>query len=85
MTGWQMLDNNADTKAIAAFSASLCQLHSSGLIWLYTGTPMTGWKRLDPDKAVALEVGVGQNLAAPSNIPGGIYGLQSDGTILEWG
>jgi len=86
LTGWQMLDNNADTKAIAAFNASLCQLHSSGLIWFYAGTPLTGWDPLGANEsAVVLEMGVGQPLAAPSNVPSGFYALKSDGTILEWG
>jgi len=25
----------------------LCQLHNDGTIWLYTGTPMTGWQQID--------------------------------------
>jgi hypothetical protein len=80
------LDNNPATAAIAAFTTSLCQLHQSGLVWVYTGTPLTGWNQLGPNESArALEVGVGQNLAAPSNVPSGIYTLTPDNTILEWG
>jgi hypothetical protein len=86
LTGWQELDNNPATTAIAAFDSSLCQLHQSGLVWIFTGTPHTGWNQLGPNESAhVLEVGVGQNLAAPSNVPSGIYVLTPDNTILEWG
>jgi peptidyl-Asp metalloendopeptidase len=50
--GWQRLDNNPSTTAIAANRAALYQLHSDGRIWRYTGTPCTGnycpgWQLLD--------------------------------------
>jgi peptidyl-Asp metalloendopeptidase len=39
--GWELLDNNPATVAIAVDgSGNLYQLHSSGLIWRYTGVPL---------------------------------------------
>ena len=54
--GWQRLDNNPKTVAIAAAGThhhqSLYQLHNDGWIWRYAGTPCSGdscpgWQRLD--------------------------------------
>ena len=54
--GWQRLDNNPKTVAIAAAGThhhqSLYQLQNDGWIWRYTGTPCSGdscpgWQRLD--------------------------------------
>jgi hypothetical protein len=65
--GWQLLDNNSATVAIAADGNNLYQLHRSGLIWKYTGTPCAGdscpgWQLLDNNSAtVAIAVG-GNNL-----------------------
>jgi hypothetical protein len=39
-TAWQELDNNAATVAIVASGNALYQLHNTGLIWRYTGTPL---------------------------------------------
>ena len=47
LTGWQMLDNNPDTTAIAASGNHLYQRHKNGRITGYTGIPLTGWKLID--------------------------------------
>ena len=54
--GWQMLDNNTATKAIAADGTRLYQLHNNGKIWRFTGTPCTGnscpgWQMIDNNSA----------------------------------
>jgi uncharacterized OB-fold protein len=52
VTGWQMLDENPATIAIATNDLDeLYQLHNSGKIWKYTGTPVTGWQMLDENPA----------------------------------
>jgi hypothetical protein len=50
--GWQMLDNNPNTSAIAAAGRQLFQLHRDGKIWRHTGAPCSGascpgWQMLD--------------------------------------
>src|ERR1051325_1208729 len=40
--GWQMLDNNQDTKMIVAGDGQLYQMHKTGKIWRYTNTPCNG-------------------------------------------
>lgn len=45
--GWQQLDDNRLTTSITAGGAALYQLHSSGELFRYTGTPMVGWTKLD--------------------------------------
>jgi hypothetical protein len=50
--GWQRLDNNLKTVAIAAGGSALYQLHDDGMVWRHTGTPCSGnscpgWQRLD--------------------------------------
>lgn len=50
--GWQELDNNSRTIAIAGGGRQLFQLHKDGSIWRYTGTPCAGtscpgWEMLD--------------------------------------
>jgi hypothetical protein len=47
LIGWQLLDDNPRTVAIAAVIASLYQLHNDGSIWAYAGTPLAGWTMLD--------------------------------------
>jgi V8-like Glu-specific endopeptidase len=55
--GWQELDDNPATLSIAAgaplgpLGPSLYQLHSTGAIWRYNGTPMVGWELLDTNSA----------------------------------
>jgi hypothetical protein len=64
--GWQLLDNNPSTKAIAADGGALYQMHNDGKIWRYTGTPCSGsscpgWQLLDNNpstKAIAARVHV---------------------------
>ncbi|KAF4456706.1 peptidase m12 [Fusarium austroafricanum] len=48
---WQLIDNNAQTASIAVDGADIYQLHKSGLIWKFTGTPITGWQILDNNSA----------------------------------
>ena len=54
--GWQMLDDNTAAVMIAADSTNLYQLHNTGKIWRYTGTPCSGsscpgWQMLDDNTA----------------------------------
>jgi hypothetical protein len=55
--GWQELDDNPATVSLAAgaqytfVKPSLYQLHSTGAVWRYTGTPMVGWELLDTNPA----------------------------------
>ena len=51
LTGWQMLDNNAATKMIAAGTGSFYQIHNTGAIWKYVGPPLTEWQQLDGNAA----------------------------------
>lgn len=45
--GWEMLDNNNRTKQIVVDGDNLYQIHDTGHIYQFTGTPMTGWRELD--------------------------------------
>ncbi len=62
----EMLDNNPATKAIVADGDRLYQLHSSGKIWRFTGTPCSGnscpgWQMLDNNPATtAISAGDGR-------------------------
>ncbi|WP_280187110.1 MULTISPECIES: hypothetical protein [Nocardia] len=58
---WQLLDNNPATVALAADGANLYQLHTTGWIFKYTGTPMTGWQVLDKNPATKNIVAAGGN------------------------
>ena len=55
--GWQEVDDNPATLSIAAGASfgplgpTLYQLHSTGALWRYTGTPMVGWELLDTNSA----------------------------------
>ncbi len=74
--GWQELDNNSKTTAIASSGGNLYQLHEDGWIWKYTGTPCTldscpGWQRLDRNSQTVALAADGSNL----------YQLHSDGKI----
>jgi hypothetical protein len=71
LTGWQMLDNNPQTRGIAASGNQLYQLHGDGTIWIYTGTPLTGWQMLDNNPQT-------RGIAASGNQ---LYQLHGDGTI----
>ena len=48
---WQLLDNNPASVDIIADGNNLYQLHNSGLIWKYTGTPLAGRELLDNNPA----------------------------------
>jgi hypothetical protein len=81
--GWQRLDNNPKTIAIAATGShhfqALYQLHNDGWIWRYTDAPCEGdfcpgWQRLDNNsKTIAI--------AADGNQ---LYQLHNDGWIWRY-
>lgn len=76
--GWQMLDNNSNTVAIAA-AYYLYEMHSDGTIWEYTGTPCSGgscpgWQMLG-NNANALV------MAAGGQVP---YELDTNGEIWQY-
>lgn len=60
--GWELIDNNAASTAIAASGNELYQLHDSGRIWKYVGPPLTGWQTLDNNPATQQIVASGGNL-----------------------
>ena len=70
---WEQLDGNAATVALAAGGA-LHQLHTTGAIWRYTGTPMTGWQQLDNNPAAKAITADGGNL----------YQLHTTGAIWRY-
>lgn len=75
--GWQILDNNGKSAAIAAGGSGLYQLHTDGAIWRYTGTPCSGsscpgWTRLDNNPATK---------AIAAGDAGRLYQLHNDGRI----
>lgn len=52
MANWRMLDGNpATVKIVTAADGALYQLHNTGKIWRYIGTPLTGWELLDQNPA----------------------------------
>jgi hypothetical protein len=74
MTGWQKLDGNPGTVAVAsaADGGQLYQLHADHSLWQFTGTAMTGWQRLDANphtKAIAAANGT-------------VYQLHDDGSLF---
>ena len=74
--GWQMIDNNPATQAIAAGDGLLFQLHADGRIWRSTGQPCQGescpgWEMLDNNPATrAIAAGAGH-----------LYQLHTDGRV----
>ncbi len=58
---WELLDNNPVSIDIVAEGNELYQLHNSGAIWKYTGTPLTGWEQLDNNPATK-QIAAGGNL-----------------------
>lgn len=52
----------------------LCQLHTNGSIWQYTGPPMSGWMAIDNNPLTS-------TIAASG---GGIYQLHRDGAIWKY-
>jgi hypothetical protein len=71
---WLELDKNPDTVALVADGASLYQLHKTGKIFKYTGTPITGWQLLDQNPAT-------KQLAASG---GSLYQLHNTGRIFKY-
>ncbi|RBR26456.1 uncharacterized protein FIESC28_00750 [Fusarium coffeatum] len=71
---WQLIDNNVQTASIVVDDADLYQLHKSGWVWKYTGTPMTGWQALDNKSAT-------KKIAAAN---GKLYQLHKDGKIWKY-
>ncbi|KAF5598331.1 beta-glucosidase [Fusarium pseudocircinatum] len=72
--GWQLLDNNAAAISIVADGSDLYQLHSSGFIWFYTGTPITGWRLLG-NKASTTKIDASK---------GNLYQLRNTGDIFRY-
>ncbi|KAF5667738.1 putative beta-glucosidase [Fusarium denticulatum] len=72
--GWQLLDNNAAAISIVADGSDLYQLHSSGFIWFYTGTPITGWRLLG-NKASTTKIDASK---------GNLYQLRNTGEIFKY-
>ncbi|CAM1502198.1 Fc.00g041820.m01.CDS01 [Cosmosporella sp. VM-42] len=71
---WQLIDNNSATISIVVDGANLYQLHNSGRIWKYTGTPLTGWQELDNNSATTKIVAAG----------GSLYQLHKTGLIWKY-
>jgi hypothetical protein len=71
---WQELDNNPATKLISADGGYLYQLHKTGKIWRYTGTPLTGWQEIDNNPASVDIVASG----------GRLYQLHNSGKIWRY-
>ncbi len=77
--GWQLVDNNTNTAAIAAAGGQLFQRHGSGHIWRYLGTPCSGaacpgWQQLDNNaKTAAITAGGTQ-----------LYQRHNDGAIWRY-
>jgi len=77
--GWQQLDNNSATVAIAAGGSKLYQLHNSGRIWVSTGAGCSldscpGWQMLDDNTATV-------QIAADSS---NLYQLHNTGKIWRY-
>jgi hypothetical protein len=70
---WVELDNNSASIDIVADGSQLYQLHNNGQIWIYTGTPHTGW--------AALNSGNASKIAASG---GHLYQVQNGGKIFEY-
>jgi predicted Zn-dependent protease len=71
---WQQLDNNSATVGIEADGNDLYQLHNTGSIWKFTGTPLTGWLELDNNPATV-------GIEADGN---DLYQLHSTGSIWKF-
>ena len=59
---WLEVDNNPATVAIVGANDHLYQLHNTGKIWRYTGTPLTGWQELDNNPATVAIAAAGDHL-----------------------
>ncbi|MGK7892835.1 MAG: M12 family metallo-peptidase [Xenococcus sp. (in: cyanobacteria)] len=77
--GWQRLDNNPRSIAIATSGDQLYQLHNTGAIWRYTGRPCSGnscpgWQRLDNNPQTR----------AIATSGGQLYQLHENGSIWRY-
>jgi hypothetical protein len=92
--GWQRLDNNSKTVALAATDTGLYQIHVDGRIWRYTGAPCSGescpgWQQLDNNARSGMIVA-----GDPSMVGSGdhfyqlhvdpLYQLHDDGRIWRY-
>jgi hypothetical protein len=59
---WRQLDNNPMSIAIVGDADDLYQLHNSGRIFKFSGTPLTGWQELDNNPSTKKIVAAGGNL-----------------------
>ena len=76
--GWEALDDNSTTTAIAASGGNLYELHNNGQIWKSTGVACSGsscpgWTMYDNNPLAVAVVADGSNL----------YELHSSGTIFK--
>jgi peptidoglycan hydrolase-like protein with peptidoglycan-binding domain len=71
---WQQLDNNSASVDIVADGNDLYQLHNTGRIFKFTGTPMTGWLELDSNSATIKIAAAGGNL----------YQLHNTGRVFKF-
>ncbi|WP_152531548.1 hypothetical protein [Mycobacterium sp. UM_CSW] len=71
---WLQLDHNPATIAIVADGADLYQLHDTGKIFRYIGTPITGWEMLDQNPDTKMIAASGGNL----------YQLHNTGKIFRY-
>jgi hypothetical protein len=76
---WVRLDDNPATVDITAAGQRLYQRHADGGVWAYTGTPLTGWDRID-DGHRAVQIVATDN---PTSWPVALYRLDDDGRIWE--
>jgi hypothetical protein len=79
-TGWDDLDNNAATTAVAASGRELYQLHNDGSIWRSTGVA-GGWVMFDGNPATTAIAAAGNQLFQLHN-DGSIW--RSTGAVGGW-
>ena len=72
--GWQELEDNALTSAIAAGGGALYQLRANGELYKYTGAPMLGWQLIDNNRLTVAIAADGSEL----------YQLHGNGEIYRY-
>ena len=72
--GWQELEDNALTSAIAAGGGALYQLRANGELYKYTGAPMVGWQLIDNNRLTVAIAADGSEL----------YQLHGNGEIYRY-